>query len=221
MMWTSSSWSPVVADAVGVLQQQPPPGERGHAGAQDLPVERVGQHHLLAASLGPHRELPRAIQGLQLVAADDRLQRGQAGGLTDGEDLQGADGRRPERAEASGDQLLQSRRGDERTDQPPHAAPVGQVTALDRAQHQLADEQDVALAGRVQISVTVPASTGPPRTRCSSVSTAARSRYSRSMRRTRARCHSESTPGGTASLARTVADQEHEVGVDELADERR
>ena len=57
----------------------------------------------------------------------------------------------------------------------------------------------------VQMSPDVVASTGPPSTRCRSVSIAGRSRSTRSMRRTRARCHSDSSPGGTGSDVRTVA----------------
>ena len=73
----------------------------------------------------------------------------------------------------------------------------------------------------VQISVTVAASTGPCRTRCRSVSTAARSRSSRSMRRTRARCHNASNPGGAAAVGPHRGDEEHEIGVDQLPHERR
>ena len=57
----------------------------------------------------------------------------------------------------------------------------------------------------VHSSVTVLASTGPRRIRCTNVSTAARSRSSRSIRRTRALCHSDSRPRGTLSVERTVA----------------
>ena len=103
------------------------------------------------------------------------------------------------------DELVQSRRRDERTGQAPHAALVDEAPAVERAEHELADEQDVALAGRPDLGRGARLDRVRRARGAGACRPPARSRSSRSMRRTRARCHSDSSPGGTGSGVRTVA----------------
>ena len=71
----------------------------------------------------------------------------------------------------------------------------------------------------VQISVTVVASTGPPSTRCSSVSTAGSVEVVEiDAPRRGPGATAQSRPGGTRHVGSDRGDQEHEVGVDELTD---
>ena len=131
-----------------MLEQETTTDERWHAGAEDLAVERMGKRHRLPPTVGANRQQPGPIEQLELVAADDVLQRRQARRLPHRQPIERIGGRRRQRSEAGGDELLEARRGDERTDKSPHAVLADQVTTVDGAEHQLAHEQDVATAGR-------------------------------------------------------------------------
>ena len=218
-MASSASPSTADIDAIGVLQQDPPARQRGQAGTEDLAVERVGQGHLLAAPVAPdsqHRRPGRAPRA----------------------------GRRRRSSPASTGRPAPRRRGRRARPRPTGPPPRGgrpraRTTAAwsrpDRptATRRGAGPADCPRARRAR----APARTGrcpctqsrsgwwcSPRPGRAAPGAATcpprrRSRSSRSMRRTRARCHSESNPGGRVASVRAVATQEHQVGVDQLPDQ--
>ena len=194
--------SAVGFDAVGQIEQEAATRERRHRRPQDLAVQRVREADLLAATVGTHGEKAPAVERFECVSPDGRLEDGQAGRLPH---------RRAARApRAFGssapsrrDELVEPRGRDEWTGQAPHTPLVEQMAAVERAEHELADEQDVALARCPDVPDVV-ASTGPPSTRCRSVSIAA------GRGREVDAAHPRSVPqrlepGGTGSGVRTVA----------------
>ena len=207
-------------EAVGVLEQETTTDERWHAGAEDLAVERMGKRHRLPPTVGANRQQPGPIEQLELVAADDVLQRRQARRLPHRQPIERIGGRRRQRSEAGGDDLLEARRGDERTNETPHTVLADEVTTVDGAEHQLAHEQHVAATGRpdlgdrgrldrtVQDEVQERVDCGP--IEVVEIDAADASPVPQRVQ-----------PGRAAAVGPDGGDEEHEVGVDQLPDERR
>src|SRR5262245_44195820 len=123
-----------------------PPRQRRHPGAEDLAVEWMRERHVLATAVDAQREKSRPIERLELLAADDRLEGGQADRLPHGEDVERGPCRLGQRGEARRHDLVEPRRGGERARQSPDTALIDEAPTVDTAEYELADEQHVALA---------------------------------------------------------------------------
>ena len=117
-------------DAIGVLQQEPPPRQRRHAGAHDLAVQRVGEADPLPPALGAHLEQATSVEQLELAATDHRLERRQPRRLPDRQHVQRFGCRLADSTESGGDQLVQPLRRDELAGQPPRPVPTDELTTL-------------------------------------------------------------------------------------------
>ncbi len=207
-------------DAVGMVEEQAPPREGRHPSAHDLAVKRVRQRHLLPAPVGVYCEEARSIERLERLASHHGLDDSETGGLPHRQDVESSLGLRVECAEPVGNELVQARRRDERASEAPHSPLVAETATVDRAEHELPDKEHVALAGR------------PDLARGARLDRASEHKVEQRVDRrpveiaeidaTHAGAMPERFQAGGHWFGRSDGgDQEDEVGIDELRDERR
>jgi len=114
--------------------------------AKHVPVHRMGEPELPAATIGRHRHQPRFLQGLEHPGTGRDLVRVRPERRAQRQQLERPPAVLPHTCDPCGDEVVQSRRAAQWAGQPPDAVVVDQRPRLLGAEHQLAEEQHVAEA---------------------------------------------------------------------------